>query len=109
MFTEQDIRQMAQQGISPEQAEAQLESIRNGFPYLHIESAASVGDGILALSDDEAQHYVDLWNQYRDQGHRITKFVPASGAASRMFKQLFEFLNSPSDEPADAFTRAGRW
>ena len=105
MFTEQDIRQMAQQGISPEQAEAQLESIRNGFPYLHIESAASVGDGILALSDDEAQHYVDLWNQYRDQGHRITKFVPASGAASRMFKPLFEFLNSPSNEPADAFVQ----
>lgn len=105
MLTQEDKIQLQQKGISEEQIEAQLQSFRTGFPYLKLRAAASVGNGILALSPEEVEQYIKAWDEYKAEGHHITKFVPASGAASRMFKDMFEFRDGVSDEPNTPFER----
>lgn len=103
MLTESDKNLLAKKGITEAQLEAQLKNFQEGFPYLKLAGAAAVGDGILRLSDEEAERYVNVWNAYKAAGHHITKFVPASGAASRMFKNLFEFLSADYDTPQTKF------
>ena len=92
MFTPSDLAQLEARGISVEKAEKQLQSFATGFPELDIVSAASVGNGVLNPSEEEINAYVKAWQDYLDEGHTVLKFVPASGAASRMFKNLFEYL-----------------
>ncbi len=91
-FSEQDIAQLETRGISIETAENQLEHFRTGFPALDIVAPAAVGNGILAPKKKEQDAYIEAWNQYLAEQHKILKFVPASGAASRMFKNLFQYL-----------------
>ncbi|MDR2854156.1 MAG: DUF4301 family protein, partial [Prevotellaceae bacterium] len=74
--------------------EKQLQAFATGFPYLKILSAAAIGDGICKLSAVEAEQMVAQWDAYLKTDAEIVKFVPASGAASRMFKDLFAFLES---------------
>lgn len=99
MFTEQDLKQMAARGTSPEKAEHQLQQIASGFPFLKLEGAATVGHGIMKPTETEEDAYVSAWQAYKDEGHNIVKFVPASGAASRMFKDMFAFLDANYDVP----------
>lgn len=106
MFSKEDIQQIEQKGMSVAQIEAQLESFRKGFDFLKLRGAAAVGDGILAPTEDEAEAYIKAWNDYKAEGHTITKFVPASGAASRMFKNMFEFLDADYDIPTTDFEKA---
>ena len=91
MFTPADLQQLASKGISIAQAEEQLNYFKQGFPQLEIKQAANVGNGISRLSDEEQEKYIDLWEKYLDSDNTIVKFVPASGAASRMFKNLLNF------------------
>lgn len=91
-FSEQDIAQLEARGISLETAENQLEHFRTGFPALDIVAPAAVGKGILTPKKKEQDAYIEAWNQYLSEQHKILKFVPASGAASRMFKNLFQYL-----------------
>ena len=93
MFTEQDKKQLAERGISLQAAEKQMESFRTGFPSLTIQSAAAIGNGILRPNVEEQALYLKAWEQYLAGEHTILKFVPASGAASRMFKNLFEYMD----------------
>ena len=106
MFTQEDILQIEQKGMSEAQIEAQLECFRKGFDFLKLKGAAAVGDGIVAPSEDEAEAYIKAWNDYKAEGHNITKFVPASGAASRMFKNMFEFLDADYEVPTTDFEKA---
>lgn len=99
MFTEQDLKQLSERGITLQQAEQQLHSFRTGFPALDITAAASVGNGILRPSQLDEERYLDAWTAYLSEDHTILKFVPASGAASRMFKDLFSFLESGEETP----------
>ena len=94
MFTPSDLAQLEARGISMEKAEKQLHAFANGFPELNIISAASVGNGVLNPTEEEIDAYVKAWQDYLDEGHTVLKFVPASGAASRMFKDLFEYLET---------------
>ncbi len=105
MFTTQDLQQLAQRGVSAEQVENQLKQIAEGFPFLKLKGAAEIGNGILAPSDKERAGYVELWKQYKASGKKVVKFVPASGAASRMFKNLFGFLDAPYNEPTSEFEK----
>ncbi len=93
MFTQSDLQQLAARGISQAAAEKQLQSFQTGFPALDIVEAASIGKGILRPTDEEKAHYLSAWEQYLQAGHTVLKFVPASGAASRMFKDLFEYMD----------------
>jgi len=90
MFENKDLRQMQEKGIDPALVEQQLSNFRNGFPFIKLLSPASPGHGILHISDEDAKRHV---KEYRDKikAREVLKFVPASGAASRMFKVLFEF------------------
>ena len=92
MFTEQDLQQIADHGLSVAQVETQLENFRRGFPWLNVVRAASPGDGIAVLDDAQAEAAVARYEKAA-AGLGIVKFVPASGAATRMFKELFEFVN----------------
>ena len=103
MLTQQDLQQLAQKGITEEQIKTQLDEFKTGFPFLRLEAAAAVGHGIVAPADDERKCYIEAWNSYKAEGKKIVKFVPASGAASRMFKDMFAFLNADYDVPTTKF------
>ena len=105
MLTQQDLKQIAQRGISEEQIETQLKQFETGFPFLKLEAAAAVGRGIIAPSEAERSQYVDAWQQYKAEGRRVVKFVPASGAASRMFKNMFAFVDADYDVPTTDFEK----
>lgn len=106
MITSQDKIQLNGKGISEEQLENQLQRFRTGFPYLKLYAAASPEKGIYVPTEDERNELVNRWDAYRADGEaRIVKFVPASGAASRMFKNLFAFINADYNEPKTDFER----
>jgi len=106
MFDEKDLEQFKKKGTNAENVKAQLELIKNGFPYLELEAAASVGNGIIAFDDNQRNVYIKTWDAYCSDGkHSITKFVPASGAASRMFKDLFAFLDADYSVPTTKFEK----
>lgn len=105
MLSQQDLKQISSRGISQEQVLHQLDQIKEGFPFLKIEAAAAIGRGIVSPSDEERRKYVAEWEKYVNDGHRVVKFVPASGAASRMFKNLFAFLDSPYNTPTTDFEK----
>ena len=92
MFTEQDLKQIAAHGLTVEAVERQIENFRRGFPSLQVVSAASPADGIVVLTAEQAAAYAAKY-EGRDASVTVAKFVPASGAATRMFKELFEFVN----------------
>ena len=104
-MNQQDLNQIKARGISEQQIERQLEQIKEGFPFLKLEGAAAIGKGIVAPTAGEVKNYEAAWDAYKKEGHRVVKFVPASGAASRMFKNLFAFLDAPYDEPTTDFEK----
>lgn len=105
MISEYDEKQLRAKGIGEETLKNQLNRFETGFPFLKIESAATTERGIIKCSEEQMQHYRAVWDDYLKSGKVITKFVPASGAASRMFKDLFAFLDAPYDIPATAFEK----
>ena len=105
MFNSEDLKLLERKGITPEQVEKQLQSFKDGFPFLELDAAASVGNGVLLPTEDEISEYIRIWENYCNSGHTITKFVPASGAASRMFKDLFGFLDADYSTPASDFEK----
>ncbi|MDR2906791.1 MAG: DUF4301 family protein [Bacteroidales bacterium] len=90
MFTEKNLQQLEKRGITEKDVSLQLDFFTKGFPFMKLVRSASKNDGIVVFDvkqiDDLLAHYQDKTN-----GRNIIKFVPASGAASRMFKQLCEF------------------
>lgn len=105
MLSEKDLQQLAAKGISPEKLEHQLEEFKTGFPFLKLEGPAAIGKGIIAPSAEEVKKYVNIWNEYKGERRRIVKFVPASGAASRMFKDMFAFASADYDVPTTDFEK----
>ncbi len=105
MLLANDLQQLKEKQISEEQIKSQLASFEAGFPYLEIEAAAAIGMGIRQLDSPEQATYLEAWNQYTAENHKVTKFVPASGAASRMFKNLFAFMNAKYTVPQTDFEK----
>lgn len=89
-----DINILKEQGISQECLKTQLYSFRNGTPPLLIDRPALPEDGIQQLTESELDQFEKAYSGSID-GLDLCKFVPASGAASRMFKDLLSFLNQP--------------
>jgi hypothetical protein len=106
MLDLEDLKQISAKGISVEQVNHQLDEIKNGFPFLRLDSAAAVEKGILVPDPEEVETYSHAWEDYKQKGHQIVKFVPASGAASRMFKNIFAFLNADYDVPTTDFEKS---
>jgi hypothetical protein len=105
MISKADQALLAKKGISAEQVAEQLKTFKTGFPFLKLEGAATVSKGILNPSEQEIEAYLKDWDGYCAAGNAILKFVPASGAASRMFKDLFSFLSAEYDVPTTDFEK----
>ena len=105
MFTKDDLDLLEQKGITEAQGETQLNYFKKGFPYLDIVSAAKVDDGILRLDEDEEKSFLKNWEDFLQTDKTVTKFVPASGAASRMFKDLFSFYDSDEKQITNEFLK----
>ena len=104
-----DLEQLDSKGISKEKVANQIQTFKEGIPFVQLSQAAVVGNGILRFSEKEQ---LDLLQYFEDNRKELEllKFVPASGAASRMFKAMFNFLDSydPSKEKlSDYIERTG--
>ena len=92
------------QGMDPDTVAEQISNFKDGFPYLKITGPATPQDGIQVLSDDQLKHFVETYPK-KAASIEVVKFVPASGAASRMFKDLFSFLDGDGDLSKSAFVQ----
>lgn len=90
-FNESDLIQLKSKGIDREQIETQVRHFEKGFPYMELTAAATSDNGIMVLNEQEIGSLVTHF-ELRRNDFSLLKFVPASGAASRMFKHLFEFV-----------------
>lgn len=91
MLSQKDLQQINGRGIHIDEINRQIKHFQQGFPPSDIRMPATPGKGIMLLSEGDQKHFLDV---YLDNApdFRITRFVPASGAASRMFKSLFKAL-----------------
>lgn len=106
MLTQEDKNLLAKKGISEQQIAEQLACFEKGFPYLKLFAAASVENrGIMLIGEDAQKTYLAAWDSYKESDKKVVKFVPASGAASRMFKNMFEFLGADYDVPTTDFEK----
>ena len=105
MLTAEDKALLEKKGISEEKIAEQLACFEKGFPFLKLDGAASIEKGILAPAEGEMNVYLKAWDAYKQGEKNIVKFVPASGAASRMFKNMFEFLGAEYDVPTTDFEK----
>ena len=105
MLTAEDKALLEKKGISEEKIAEQLACFEKGFPFLKLDGAASIEKGILAPAEEEMKAYLEAWDAYMQGEKNIVKFVPASGAASRMFKNMFEFLGAEYDVPTTDFEK----
>lgn len=105
MFIEKDILQIEQRGSNIDTVEEQVKYFENGFPFLQLSKAATVGDGIIRLTDDQISSVISEFDKSASEGEiALLKFVPASGAATRMFKSLFSFLqDDKKDKSVEEF------
>jgi hypothetical protein len=92
LFNEKDLEQIKEQQVSPEKVSSQVEMFKKGFPFTRLAKPCTIGDGIHIIPETEFSRLLQLHNQAAGDS-RILKFVPASGAASRMFKVLQSFFN----------------
>ena len=88
-----DLEQLDSKGISKEKINRQIETFKEGIPFVDLVKAAVVGNGILRFSEGEQQDLIQYFEDHRGKLD-LLKFVPASGAASRMFKAMFNFLDA---------------
>ena len=106
MLTHEDKELLAKKGISEEKIAEQLACFEKGFPFLKLSAAASVENGgIMKADEKECEQYLAAWDAYKQGDKKIVKFVPASGAASRMFKNMFEFLGAEYEKPTTDFEK----
>lgn len=98
-FDSKDLQELQQRGIDPQEASQQISRFERGFPYSRLHAPATVENGLLCLDEKLIEHYISYYNNHGvDQN--CVKFVPASGAASRMFSHLFAFAEQHSEKPA---------
>ncbi len=105
ILEELDIETLKEKGISEEKLRDELKMLAEGFPFLKIEAPATVGHGISPLSDDMKKTAVKCWDELLSAGGIVMKMVPASGAASRMFKDIFSFVNGNKEKPDNDFMK----
>ena len=90
-----DLDFLETKGIEVSQVEKQIENFKKGFPFVNLDAAAIIGNGILRLPEIELDQLALAFDSIAPK-LKLTKFVPASGAASRMFKDVFDFIDTPS-------------
>ena len=89
MFKAEDLVFIEERGSELSTVKEQVKNFEKGFPFLEIKQAATIGKGIIQLNEEHANQFIDFFDQHLEKGISLLKFVPASGAASRMFKNLY--------------------
>lgn len=97
IFSEADLKYIVERGNSLDKIMQQLHYFKNGIPKINLYKSATINNGIWKLNEKEQQHYVHYFDSNKNK-FVIEKFVPASGAATRMFQFLNEFLNNFNPE-----------
>ena len=92
MFSEKDILEIQFRGLQLEQVEKQIKRFETGFVPLNIVAPATIEHGIKSFDKDKIEDFAKLYDK-KKKHKKIVKFIPASGAASRMFKMLFGIMN----------------
>jgi len=93
MLNTKNTDQLVKQGKILEDVNIQIQHFIDGFPFMKLVRPAVIGDGILELSENDLKKSINIYNDAIKHVKTI-KFVPASGAASRMFKDLFSFMDT---------------
>jgi len=101
-FSKKDIIQMTETGHDQDQIKSHLHLFEEGAPFARLDRPCTAGDGIRTLSEEERQACLQANETCGGDKKRI-KFVPASGAATRMFKKLIAALNSGQPSADTAF------
>lgn len=99
-FSEKDIHQIKKKGLTPEKVEEQINIFKRGNVAVNVREAATVKNGILSVSPEEKEGLINFYEEKRNKLD-IMKFVPASGAATRMFKVFYSFLEEYHPEQED--------
>lgn len=102
--TDNDIISLNEKGILPEQIADQLAIFRQGIPYIDLREPVTIGNGLYAYNKKQEDDFASLFDS-RKESLDLLKFTPASGAATRMFKFLFRFLEeyNPENESINAY------
>tara|TARA_R110002051_G_scaffold143507_2_gene216411 strand:+ start:2067 stop:3605 length:1539 start_codon:yes stop_codon:yes gene_type:complete len=105
-LTDNDQKQLQKKGISKESMLSHINTFKEGIPFVNLKNAAIIGNGILKFSDAEEKELIAYYDSNLKKLD-ILKFVPASGAASRMFKALFNFLDvyNPKEESLNEYLK----
>jgi hypothetical protein len=91
MFTKDETKQIEKHGLTTTTVTEQINYFKNGFPPTQLESPSLINDGIISPNESTIQSYITSYSS-KAGSKKIVKFVPASGAATRMFKNLFDFV-----------------
>ncbi|HXG18499.1 MAG TPA: DUF4301 family protein [Methylomirabilota bacterium] len=92
MFSPIDRQLITARGMTVDAVLQQIQWLQQGFPFVRLQRPCTVGDGIVTLAPEEIDYFIAMHDQAAHAG-RVMKFVPASGAASRMFQSLLTLLN----------------
>jgi hypothetical protein len=87
-FSKNDLRQINKSGLTPGDVEKQLAMYRHGSNYLKLNRPCAINDGILSINRAELKELIKIYDKEAGK-FKLLKFVPASGAASRMFAEWF--------------------
>lgn len=93
MYTKEDCKEFKHRGIKKETIDRQLEHFGKGFDYITLEEPATMDNGIKYIPEEEKRFLIDLYEKVGKTAD-IVKMVPASGSATRMFKELFTFMET---------------
>ncbi len=96
-LTNKDKQQLETLNISTDQVERQINQFKTGFPYSDLVAPATIGNGIIKFTDAEVQELIKQFDEDKEY-YDILKFIPASGAASRMFKNIYSFVEEYKDK-----------
>ena len=100
MLTKTDIDQIKNRGLNPDNVKEQFNYLKHGNIPINLSCAATINSGIKKFNESEIKKYLDIFNK-EIKNIKILKFVPASGSASRMFKTLFNFLETYQNTEED--------
>ncbi len=92
-FTPEDWLLFRRLAVGKDEVERQMRNFQEGFPYLDVTEAATPGRGILVPGEAESERRTAGYEKYIREGGKVVKFVPASGAATRMFRDLYPFAD----------------
>ncbi|KAF0129234.1 MAG: hypothetical protein FD155_2723 [Bacteroidetes bacterium] len=92
-FTSKDTDQINQKGIDFEIISKQIDAFKKGYPFINLVAPATIGHGIMKYHEEEINELIEYFDEGKDN-YDLLKFVPASGAASRMFKHLYDFVQA---------------